>query len=189
MDLETAYKWNHFFGNQLWGIVAAILFVSFVSIFVFRNKRIIRKIMLTVAIVSGVIYGAACVMCFYTYVTLACQCVENEFPGEHDISVEIIDNDTLRFTNNESEPYTINDCFKIEKAIGGNWFYIADDRYSDSFSEEYELQPGESMELTYDTSSYEELDPGHYRFVCCVENHWRFYYVEFDIDANGDYVW
>lgn len=164
--------------------------VTFVCIFIFRNKRKVRNTMLVVTIVLAVIWAGINLMCMYTYIEIGSQIVEDEFPGKHDITVEMVDGDSIRFTNNENEPYELNEFYKLERQIERNWFYVSTEDDVEISDLTHDLLLGQSIILDYDTSAYGELEPGHYRFACQDdENKWCYYYVEFDVLENGDYSW
>ena len=190
MDPETALFWNHIFGNALWVVLlligAVLLIISLIKTMNVRTKKICRM----AGVSSIILFAFAVFMSMYTYAEVSVRYADDEYPACNDVSATVVGPYTIRFTNNGDETVMISDRYKIEYLSGRAWYNVdvgSPELRTASFAP-YELDPGESVDLTFDISCYGDLKPRHYRYAV-EESYMFYYYAEFDITEYDRFIW
>lgn len=190
MEIETALFWNHIFAGVYWAFCLVIGIVLFVLPRVIKLNSRPRNICKVAGVVMILLFFFARFMCIYTYIEAGSRQVDDECAVTNDVSVMIVAPGTIRFTNNGEEAATVTNSYKLEYLVERCW-YNFDPGYADVKPAPFdpvELAPGESVDLTFDISCYGDLKPRHYRYAV-NESGIRYYYAEFDITDNGDFIW
>jgi len=190
MELEEAIQINHICGDSKWIIVLAVGIVATLFGIFLKKQRKIRIAMIITSVLSYVIYAVVSFNCFRSYVYIGSLYAEHEYPYENGIIAEPVDNNTIMLTNNGAESISINNYYKVERYLSNTLFYMQDDVSNrDLVYDTSELVSGQSMMFTFDLADYGNLKPGHYRLACSPEYSMHYYFVEFDILDNGEFVW
>lgn len=191
MDPEVVLFFNHIFGNVFWGLLLLIGIALLVFPLIGKVNARTKKICRIAGVSSIALFVIVCVLCAVTYIVFSVGYAEDEFDSQNDVSAVIVEPYTIRFTNNGEDNATITNRYKIEYLIKNNSWYNVDTDPSDVLEasyESFELAPGESIDLTFDISCYGELKPHHYRYAI-EETYSYYYFVEFDITEDGEFIW
>lgn len=205
MDVCTAIFWNHIFGSTVWALLMMAGLGAIVVGIILRKHKKVRNALLISGFLSVVLFVISCVGSIFTYVQISRYRPEHEYETAKPIDSKILDHVylgypdeeveycTVRYTNNTDEEINFGGRYKLEIEIDGRWFDVEpkDAPAVDPMWVEMDvfiLESGETADVEFDLTPYEDLEPARYRFVISDDGHFCCY-SEFELAETGDYLW
>ena len=118
----------------------------------------------------------------------------DETPGTFPIVARVKDgsdgeNLTVEFTNNGEETWFYGEYYSIQVLIDGKRYYVPTVEPWVVHDLGHELQPGQTLTMTYSLAPYGTLKPGSYIIACGdIGNKTNVYYADFVVMENGGFL-